>query len=252
MNKEILTFAGKDLADFHCYWDGARVFPRVGREVEKFSINGRTGDLTISKDRFPKITIPFNCSIKDNFKKNYAELMDFLNNQTGYQELRSTEEPNAYRRAMFHADTDPQTTPFNQAGQFTLEFDCDPRLFLDEGNEEIELGNGSIKLLNPTYSPAFPLFIIENRPSERTRTWITFEGGARIGILENYNEYPLYIQTGEAVEAYTIDEWGRMHEQNGFIEVYNNSDTMKLAGKQETEITFGNATGKIRPGWFRL
>lgn len=251
MNLESLTYNGKNLKDFECYWDGAQVFRRAAREIEKFSIPGRSGDLTVYTNRFSNMIIPFNCFIKENFVENYRALLDFLQNQKGYNELRTTEEPNVYRRALYHAAVEPQTTPFNQAAQFTIEFDCDPRLFLDSGNEWQTLSEGKI-IYNPTQSPSNPLLKVRGNGE----IWFNFlDKKGEIyrntyTVVKNNENLEMTIELGDYIDAYRISPRGSVTNLNGDIEPPLDDSHLQPG---ETQIHLvGDISAELQGRWFYL
>lgn len=246
MNFEKLSFNGKNLGDFQTFWDGSGVFPRAAREVERFSVNGRTGDLTISHDRFQNLPIQFNCFIRTHFRENYEQLTDFLNNQIGYKELRTTEEPNCYRLAMFNSSIEPKTGSFNKSGRFTLEFDCDPRLFLDEGNEEIEVpANSSKVIFNPTYSASFPLLKVRGNG-------IISNGRTQFSVSNNEDQ-ELIVDLGEGTEAwYETGPQGRIMANDRLSYSWERRNFFTLRGGENTITTSLNIECTVIPRWFRL
>lgn len=218
---EVLTFGGKRLSEFSCYWDGSEVFRRAERIIEKYEIEGISGDIIYTgSQRYSNFVIPFNCLIKENFRGNYTALMDYLQNTDGYQILRTTEEPDCFREAVFHAMVQPQMNSFNQSGQFIIEFDCKPQLWLDEGQYERHLprNQGTHNVYNPTYSKAYPLFRVPGNctisfPSLGPNKKITIEGyfyaeDLMIDIKENYvRAYGAETGANYSEALYISDSW---------------------------------------------
>lgn len=207
---EILTYAGKRLSDFGCYWDGSQIYVRPQKIIEKYDIMGRSGDLLYTDtSKFSNIIIPFNCFIKENFRENFSALSDFLNNTDGYQVLRTTEEPDTFRQAVFHSAIVPNMGAFNHYGQFTLEFDCMPQLWIDDGCKEIQLANGINTVYNPTYSKAYPIFIVNSMSSATGRITLgqTFTSGrGLLTVTRNTSVFPLYIEMlPQSYACYTSD-----------------------------------------------
>ena len=248
MHNDILTIGGKRLSDFQCWHDGSQVFRRASKQIEKYSIPGRSGDLAFSLDRHENLTIPFNCFIKENFRENYTALMDYLNNLDGYVELRTTEEPNHFREALFHASTIPEMNPFNQSGQFTLEFDCKPQLWLDDGQRRINFASRN-DVFNPTYSIAKPTFILQGPCNLYIRT----DNGVETGNLTiSDNRGPIYIDVIEdgAVDAYLIIDNEKVSVNNSVSFTLNRKDFRLQPGHSKV---FSSSSSKIViPRWYRL
>ena len=181
---ERLTFGGKSFSDFNVFWDGSKVFVKPQKNYNTYDIPGRNGALTASRKYFGNVTVSFNCFIRQNFKKNYSQLMDYLNSFDGYQRLETTTEPDVYRMALFHSAVDPSTGAFNHYGQFTLSFDCMPQQFLKIGENAVDIAkDGEQVLFNPTYQTARPLIKVDGVGS------FTVNGSQVVVTENNGNTY---------------------------------------------------------------
>lgn len=136
-----LVFAGKDLREFACWWDGSKVFRKPSKKVDSYGIPFRNGDLFRSQMAFNNVQIVFNCYIKTDFEKNYTNLVNYLHSFDTYQKLETTSESDVYRMAHIHEEIEPTTGQFLKDGQFTLTFDCMPQEFLKIGDDEITVQN---------------------------------------------------------------------------------------------------------------
>ena len=151
---QILTINNKPLTDFNCWYDGQNWFRKPDKMVDMYSVIGKNGDLIISQDKYSNISIPFSCFIKDNFKENYSNLLQYLGQFDGYMRIESNEEPDVFRMGAFTSEIQPNMTQFNRGGIFTLEFNFKPQKYLKSGEIAIE---GDSELLNPTNFTALPL-----------------------------------------------------------------------------------------------
>ena len=258
MHNDILTIGGKRLSDFQCWHDGSQVFRRASKQIEKYSIPGRSGDLAFSLDRHENLTIPFNCFIKENFRENYTALMDYLNNLDGYVELRTTEEPNHFREALFHSSTIPEMNPFNQSGQFTLEFDCKPQLWLDEGQREIAMPtSGIIEVFNPTYSPAYPTLKLNAMGNAGCNIIISDDQGRERGNITLLPSEtiltPFYVDVlaPGTVDGYKLANGKKIH-YNSFVELDQTFNDLRLLPGRSTVSMLGLDDAQIIPRWYRL
>ena len=136
-----MTFAGKSLTDFSCFWDTSQVFRKPAKRVSSYAIPAHNGNYLIPDKSFDNVTIIINCFIKDNYEQNYSDLVNYLNSFDTYQRLETSAEPNIFRMAMLHASIEPETGQFLKDGRFTLEFDCKPQEFLVSGETEITITN---------------------------------------------------------------------------------------------------------------
>lgn len=139
MQYRTLTYAGKSLSDFGVWWDNSQVFSKPAKLFDSYSIPNRNGALFASLNKYENIQIEYSCFIKEDFAKNYSELIDYLTSFDTYQELANSVEPNTYRMALFKADLTVETGQFLKDGMFTLVFDCKPQMFLKMGDNEVEL-----------------------------------------------------------------------------------------------------------------
>ncbi len=153
---EYFQFAGKSSEDFNCHISGSGTFVSPTREMENISVPGRNGDLHIDYGKFNNVTITYPAFITEKFEENFGGLKAFLLSKTGYQRLADSYHPDHFRKACFTGNISPNMTPRNTAGDFDLSFDCDPRLFLKEGERSQEITTEGI-IFNPTQFTASPL-----------------------------------------------------------------------------------------------
>lgn len=153
---EYFQFAGKSSEDFNCHISGSGTFDSPTREVENISVPGRNGDLHIDYGKFNNVTITYPAFITEKFNENFGALKAFLLSKTGYHRLGDSYHPDHFRRACFSGNITPKMTPRNTAGDFELSFDCDPRLFLKEGEVKRTITTTG-KIFNPTQFVASPL-----------------------------------------------------------------------------------------------
>lgn len=229
-----LKFANKSLDEFQTFFDGSLTFVKPNKDVEFFSVVGRDGDLSISNNRFNNIEITIPCFIKQNFKKNYGALIDFLSSTEGYQRLETTEEPDTFRMAQFVNSVEPQTGARIHYGSFELIFNCKPQIFLKEGEEGIVIEDGTI-LKNPTYKKAKPLIVVEGTGS----------------IAINENAISLTANTGTTyIDCEIFDAYEGNINRNGNLIIINEFPYFKSG---ENEISFsGFSKVVIYPRWWRL
>ena len=151
-----LTYDGKDCRDFGVIVSSMNTHNAPQRVVEEIAIPGRNGTLTIDGGRFENITISYIAMILNNFNDNFDAFKAFLMSCKGYKRLEDSFNPAYYRLAKLHDVIEPSVITWDAAGKFEIPFDCDPRRFLKEGEEEITF-TSSGKLFNPTYYDAKPL-----------------------------------------------------------------------------------------------
>lgn len=154
-----LIYNGKSFSEFDTFFDGSKAFGSPEKDYELVEIMGRNGSLSIYNDRFKDIALPFPCFIRSGFLTHFRDLTEFLNSQEGFLRLETSKEPNHFRMALFQGIVEPQTTPWNHGGMFTINFTAHPERWLKSGEEWTTLtADGSIT--NPTLFNSRPILRI--------------------------------------------------------------------------------------------
>lgn len=237
--RDVLTYAGKSFSDFFTVFDGSKAFGSPEKDYDVVSIVGRSGDLSYYNGRFKDITLPFPCFIRYNFLENFRNLTEYLNTVEGYQRLETSKEPNHFRKALFLGVVEPQTTPFNHSGHFTIEFRCHPQRWLKSGEKAIKITAGRY-LRNPTLQTAKPLLRIYGIGS------VTIEG-VEITIDSSISEstaYTGYVDVDcEIMDAYVGDT-----NMNNYI----HAGEFPVLKPGLNSITLDGVTCDITPRWFEI
>lgn len=155
---EYLMFAGKSSEDFKCHISGSGTFVSPSRDIESIAVPGRNGDLHIDNGRFSNVIITYPAFITEDFDQNYSALKAFLLSKTKQERLADSYHPDHFRKGIFHGSIDPKMTTRNKAGSFDLTFDCDPRMFLKEG-EKVHVFTNAGTLKNNTAFPSKPFIM---------------------------------------------------------------------------------------------
>lgn len=157
----MITYGGRNLADFGVYISGNGTFNAPERDVKMVAIPGRNGDLTLDNGRFKNIKIKYPAFIVEDFGRNVDALRDFLGTIRGYSRLEDTYHPDEYRMARISGAFTVKPEDKLRAGKFDLTFDCMPQRWLKSGEAIID-GAGSFgvatsfDVLNPTEQDALP------------------------------------------------------------------------------------------------
>lgn len=242
----VLTYNGKDLGEFGVTADFSRVFKKPAYQVEKWLIPGKSGDIIKPEDRYENVEIVFDCIIRNHFRQNFPDLVDFLTSlQGGYARLENSAEPDVYRMAAFHSIIEPDTGQYLKSGRFSLIFDCQPQQFLKIGENPVTVTGGStgttISLRNPTFKPARPLIYISAMTDDGKITI----NGQEITIL--YSSYQIYIDC-DTMHAYRLTG-GTVVSFDSIVTMPD--DFVQLIGGENT-IEVKNMTVDIYPRWWRL
>ena len=106
-------FNDKSSLDFGVFISGESTWRKPNKRVDKFSIPGKNGSLSISDGTFENIEIPYNCSIIEDYTRNFDALAAFLLSTEGYQRFEDTYHPNYYRLARFDGAIESEMTQLN-------------------------------------------------------------------------------------------------------------------------------------------
>ena len=239
---------------YSLFADDSKTFVVAEPDYTKIEVPGRIGDMLISNNRFKNVTIKLDCCIKDDFPRNFRNMMNRLHSLSGYQKLVLPSDRGRYRVGYLKEVVQAKTTPFYQSGFFTLTFVCKPQRFLQEGDEEILLSaaNTTITITNPTQFIAKP--IITNH----------LGGGMRVSANGNAFNVSYEPGTSASVSGATVNvdcdlmtvasgttnyfEYFYVERGNGFPYLLPGENTVTyLAYEAHTEYAIG-----ITPRWFEL
>lgn len=154
--RNFFMFGDIDSRDYGVYISGQGTYDAPTKDVELIKVPGRSGDLTISNNRFENIELTYPAFIYADFKTAISRFKEALLSVDGYQELEDSYAPDEYRRAIYTGDMKVDATTRNDAGQFDIVFNCDPRRFLKVGKLPVTMQSGGI-IENPTKFDTKPL-----------------------------------------------------------------------------------------------
>ena len=131
--RNYLIFAGRDSRDFGVYISGQGTFSAPSRAYSFNPIAGRNGALIGNERRLENIEVSYECFICADFDKNIGNFRSFLLSCIGYQELSDSYHPDEFRLACYTGPFIPEVRKQNDAGSFTLTFNCKPQRYLTSG-----------------------------------------------------------------------------------------------------------------------
>ena len=132
--RNYFTLAGKDSRDFGVYISGQGTFSAPEKAYEFYNVPGRNGAILGNDHRFENIEVSYECFIYSNFSKNIGDFRTFLLSLDGYEKLIDSYHPDEYRMAVYTGPFEPEVTSKNDAGSFTLTFNCKPQRYLTSGD----------------------------------------------------------------------------------------------------------------------
>ena len=132
------TFNGHNSREYGLFIES---FPNEqgGQKIlDTVQIPGRTGSLTIDTGAISNVRKSYSVMFKGS-TANMRAIRQWLAMSEGYCRLEDTYDPDVYRKARV-VNLPTFENHINRYGRGTIEFDCDPRRFLLEGEREI-VGN---------------------------------------------------------------------------------------------------------------
>lgn len=236
--RHILTFAGKDMADFGVHISGEGTWKKPAADYERVSVPGRNGDLLFSNKRFNNVEIRYACGIVKDFDTNFTSLSEFLLSHTGYQRLEDSYHPDYYRVASFGGELSPDMTRLNREGQFELTFEAKPQMYLKKGERKMVLTEET-QIYNPTLFDAKPLLRVYG-------TGRVTIGGVTVNIktASEYTDIDCELE-----DAYKDDSSVNC---NGNIEL--SGDDFPALSPGWTKVALSGMVTKVEltPRWWRL
>lgn len=158
--RNYFIYNGRDSRDFGVYISGQGTFSAPQKAYQFYNIPGRNGALIGYDNRFENIEVSYDAFIYKDFSKNIAEFRSFLLSVPGYARLEDSYHPDEFRMAAYVGAFEPEVTPKNDAGQFTITFNCKPQRYLFSGETRYSLLGGTytatgqnMRLYGPAIDP---------------------------------------------------------------------------------------------------
>lgn len=136
------------------------------KEITKYEIPGRNGDIVIDHGTFKNVNVEYSISVMvedGEYSSRLHAIASWLYSPSGYARLEDSYDSECYRMARISSNTSFENL-FNQAGKATLTFDCKPQRFLKKGEEQLEYNetDSHTTLINPSFFSAKPLLKLCN------------------------------------------------------------------------------------------
>lgn len=240
-------FAGKRSTDFGVFVERFPTQEKPIRQVELVSVPGRNGSLRLDKGNYENVAVAYECYCRGGPDK-MSEIADWLYAaEDGYAELRDTYHPGVFRMAAFDGPLSMENF-WNQRGRFTIQFDCKPQLWRDDGQRvfAIDIPDSprlyQTKIYNPTSFESKPLFCIF--------------GSGNVSINVNNMAFSitnlpdgLYIDS-EMQNAYigNVSYNSRMSSHNGFPVLAPGENEIAVSGQLAQSVT----RIEIVPRWWTM
>ena len=262
-------FGNVNSADYGVWISGSGTFNKPARRVEKISVPGRNGDLTIDEGVFENVSVTYPAFISRGFENRYHDFIAAMMSQTGYQKLQDTYDSDHFRMGLFAEEQEPEVGTLNRTGKFELTFNCMPQRFLVEGDRWMDIGLGpywGLHLNNPTGYTAVPVFRTVGAGLFDVTTNNNRLSGLAWGVTvsnPSSGSLPAYIDIDSDIEeCYTLLDAGQWNER---YQYWNNVVTISAAlgspwafpilykGEESIISVSGNFTAlQVKPRWWEL
>lgn len=214
------------------------------RDTDVIPIAGRSGDLTVDNGRYRNISIPYKCAILPDSTQSLREAAfgasAILLPSAGYKRLENTYHPDSFRLARISSDISIESI-VEQAGNFTLKFDCKPQHFLKSGEYPVAF-TAPGTLYNTTDFHAKPIITVYG-----TAAGTVTVGGVTVEIKSITDQITLDC---EIMDAYRNVGEGGTENMNGTIYA---PDFPELTPGENVVSWTGGITGvDIIPRWWTL
>lgn len=229
---------------------GAMTYNAPERDVEKYTVPGRNGDLIVDNGRYHNLSVQIPIAICRNFPEKAMAARQWLRPYGSYRRLEDDWNPDTFRLGMFRGPVDFDVKFLNRAAEATLEFDCKPQRFLKSGEQTITLTeNQNVK--NLTDQVALPLLKLYGTGSGSIDSW--HADGSR--VLHSYKMEFTELSDGvildsETMNAYRVWADGRIQNYNSyfsgeFIQLHPGDNLIGIEAEGLTRI-------EIIPRWWVL
>ena len=159
----MIIWDGISSDSLNCIVERYPVYTIPKRKQSAISVPGRNGDLLLQQQAYSNYIQEYDVYLSG--PRNKSKLPEVARavaawlNVGGYRKLVDDYTPGSFRMAFFQGPADFENI-FNLYGRATLEFNCKPQRFLDDGEtpETITASGGSIT--NPTAYNAKPLITV--------------------------------------------------------------------------------------------
>lgn len=241
-NREHMMIDGKNSMEFGIWLFGNDEYNFPQRDVEMVSVPGRSGDLTIDKDRFKNIKVKYSCVMFDKDARNLESFRAFLLMGSGYRKIETTFDPDHYRMGIYTGETKPKLSRLKDVSTFEITFDCKPQRYAKNGDKAKPVESGDI-IYNPYLYETKPLFRVVTRYKSGSTKARLVVGNTAVDILPVSD----YVD----IDSELQDAYHGLDNLNGKITLING--VFPTLAPKETEITFTNIDSlMITPRWWTI
>lgn len=238
-----LIVNGVDLSQFGLFVTDTGAYNAPVRNIDKYSIKGRNGDIILDNGNYNNITVQYPALMYDDFENNIDDFRDFITNIYDYVRISDTFHPDEYRMGRISREFQVENLKnYVKAGKFTLTFDCKPQRFLVDGDNEITISSSPFTLTNPTRKTAKPIITVYGAVASGSEA--VLHVGDRQITFTQINEY--------AIINSEIDDCYKIGESIGeYVSVLGHNYPILPEGDTTIEFEGGITSVVVQPKWWR-
>ncbi len=151
-----LIYNGESSADYGLLVGAQKSYDVPKRDVTKYTIVGRNGDLIKDNGRFENAQIEYVLLCKNKFESVGDAISAWLKAPTTYCTLKDSHHPDYYRMALVTDAINYETGTLNRSAKASVFFECKPEKYLVSGATAKKYTTATT-LTNPTRFPSKPL-----------------------------------------------------------------------------------------------
>lgn len=154
------TYNGKKSSDFGLYISGDAVFNVPERDVSRYQVYGRNGDIILDNGRYENVTVTYPVFVaRDSARQSILAVNAWLLSDSGYHRLEDDYNPEYFRLAC-SVEAINWTVTRGRYADSSLSFLCKPQRFLKSGEKSITVTSGDV-ISNLQMFTAKPLIRVE-------------------------------------------------------------------------------------------
>ena len=223
------------------YVDSSLSFNKPAKNVQTFSIPGRSGSLIIDDGTWGNVMIEYPAYANEHQGVNFREIFDRIVRQlaplSGYQRIETDYDPEHFRLGRVIVPEAPNPVRLNLDGFFTLSFDCKPQRYLTTGETAAEFTESS-RIINPTAYPSKPLIRIYG-------TGTATVGNTEITLTDNTGNYT-------DIDCELMDSYRGAASRNQYVSFTGNDYPVLEPGDNQVLLGTGITKIEITPRWWEL
>lgn len=159
-----IFYNGEDSRNRYCEIVERPRIPSPHKRMEEVTVPGRNGALHITDGTYEEIAINISMNFKSGGDEDFYRVLRVIKlwlYGEGDGKLRFSDMDGKFYKVN-HIDMSEIERDNNSVGRFTATFYCEPYIYLDEGEEEIELNTSSIYQNNYECEPIYYLSVGRN------------------------------------------------------------------------------------------